>query len=73
MAKTLRKNSTKQVANINCPDCKGTGEEQSGVCYCGDVMEGHSVWDNHMATEMTRRCQTCFPPSPVRLADLRIK
>lgn len=42
-----------------CPDCQGTGIEHSGVCYCGAEMEGHSNYDNHTATEMTRPCQTC--------------
>jgi hypothetical protein len=28
------------------------GTKGSGVCYCGQSMEGHPVWDNHVATEM---------------------
>jgi len=42
-----------------CETCGGTGTEESGVCHCGASMEGHSLYDNHMATEMTRQCEKC--------------
>jgi len=44
---------------LPCPACGGTGEERSGVCHCGMAMDGHGAYDNHMATEMTRRCESC--------------
>lgn len=49
----------KHIATKDCPDCRGTGIEHSGVCHCGASMEGHSLYDNHTATEMTRPCETC--------------
>lgn len=45
----------------DCVLCNGTGEERSGVCHCGAEMEGHSLYDNHSATEMTRPCPNCRP------------
>jgi hypothetical protein len=42
-----------------CFECGGTGVECSGVCHCGQSMEGHSVYENHMAVEMTRKCESC--------------
>lgn len=47
-----------------CPGCEGTGEERSGVCHCGMPMDGHTPYDNHTPTEMTRRCEICVPKSP---------
>lgn len=32
----------------------------SGICYCGQMMDNHSLYDNHAATEMMReRCRRC--------------
>lgn len=47
----------KPAPETDCPLCHGTGEESSGVCHCGAEMEGHSLYDNHSATEMTRPCE----------------
>lgn len=48
------------VTTVNtCPVCGGSGEELSGVCHCGTSMEGHSLYDNHSATEMVRPCPEC--------------
>lgn len=49
----------KRHFSLWCLTCEGTGEERSEVCYCGENMEGHSFFDNHMATEMTRACEDC--------------
>jgi hypothetical protein len=43
----------------HCADCNNTGIFESGICHCGEEMEGHSVWDNHPATEMTGPCPWC--------------
>lgn len=40
-----------------CETCAGIGEERSGVCHCGESMEGYH--DNHSAVEMVRRCESC--------------
>lgn len=53
-----------------CPHCGGSGTEYSDVCHCGASMEGHGVYDNHSATEMTRPCQTCTKSLESRLAAL---
>lgn len=42
-----------------CAACKGTGVDESGVCHCGQPMDGHSLYDNHSAVEMTRPCEEC--------------
>jgi hypothetical protein len=47
-----------------CPICDGTGIERSGVCYCGADMDGHSLFDNHCATEMTRQCECVKQEAP---------
>jgi hypothetical protein len=44
----------------NCKTCNGTGEEKSGVCHCGDMMDSHRLDDNHSPTEMTRPCLDCI-------------
>jgi hypothetical protein len=45
------------VADPTCAVCGGSGTESSGVCYCGSNIEGHSLYDNHSAVEMTRPCE----------------
>jgi hypothetical protein len=42
-----------------CSTCEDKGIEYSGVCHCGAEMDGHSVYDNHGATEMWRYCPDC--------------
>lgn len=46
----------------SCMDCDSTGVEKSGVCHCGDSMDGHSIYSNHDPVEMTRPCQSCTTP-----------
>jgi hypothetical protein len=48
------------IDEIICAACRGTGSVPSGVCYCGDYMEGHSMWDNHSPTEMDEQCEACL-------------
>lgn len=50
----------------SCPTCGGT-TAGSGVCHCGANMEGHSVYDNHMATEMM--CDDLFHSRPEPLGS----
>lgn len=47
---------------MKCGACDDTGIEHSGVCHCGASMDGHSFYDNHSATEMTRPCESCSRP-----------
>lgn len=56
-----------------CPACNGTGEERSGVCHCGASIDGHSLYDNHSAVEMTRPCEACLQKAatPVTITDIR--
>ncbi len=42
-----------------CPTCDGSGEERSGVCHCGQSMEGPNQCDNHSSVEMVRECVAC--------------
>ena len=61
--KFSRRSRKKQIVRkeIPCTICNKTGVEMSGVCHCGAEMEGHSVYDDHSATEMTRPC-SCQTP-----------
>lgn len=52
-----------------CKECNDTGIEHSGVCHCGTPMDGHSVYDNHCATEMTRPCKSCELGAGVRACN----
>lgn len=45
--------------DFDCAACMDTGIERSGVCHCGDPMEGHAIIDNHSPVEMTCPCQSC--------------
>lgn len=52
--------SPMKIKKKTCPTCGGTGIEYSGVCHCGAEMDGHSIYDNHTATEMYRPCPDCL-------------
>ena len=42
-----------------CQECKGTGTFESGVCHCGEPMEGYH--DDHSPVEMIGDCPYCEP------------
>ncbi len=53
-----------------CEECGGVGTEFSGVCHCGAEMEGHSLYDNYSAVEMTRPCEKCTTTKPTIIEPL---
>jgi hypothetical protein len=55
-------------AGEKCGDCGGTGIERSGVCHCGQSMDGHSAYDNHGVLEMERACESCTAALKAQLA-----
>jgi len=52
-----------------CGTCNDEGIERSGVCHCGDSMDGHSLFDNHGAVEMERYCPDCDAGKIMALVD----
>ncbi len=48
---------SKFPVSVQCSTCAGTGFEKSGVCHCGEYMDGYH--DNHSPVEMARKCEDC--------------
>lgn len=58
-----------RLRGLLCAECGGTGEVESGICYCGNDYNSHTVGDGHAPVDCPQQCGTCAKKE--RMVELR--
>jgi len=58
-----------RLRGLLCAECGGTGEIDSGICFCGDDYNSHTVGHGHAPVDCPQQCGTCAKKE--RMIELR--
>jgi len=48
-----------RLRGLLCAECGGAGEVESGLCFCGNDYDKHTIHDGHAPVHCPQQCKTC--------------